>query len=305
MFKKKIALALALFAVVSALLLSACSSGSKTDSADHLAPDTPYENEEVGAFTGASELNRDVKIIRNINLRGETKDFDSAQESLKSGINGYGGYIEKSTVVGGESLTSKRKSSRNAVYTVRIPADKTDAFLEMIGNMLNITTSSETTTDVTLEYYDIESRMKTLESKKEALENMLEQATTLDEIRMLQDDLYEVIADIEAYRSKLNYYESKVNYSTIELTITEVVEYTETDEKEQTFGERISDTFKNSWQVFGRFCQSLAVFFVGALPLIVVLAVIGAVVLIIIGICRRNNRKKSRDRNNNQNNIRF
>lgn len=303
MFKKKIALALVMVAVVSSMLLSACSSGSADREVNN--EDIPYgEDDMIGTVGMASELNHNGKIIRNVNLRGETKDFDSAQESLKSKIADNGGYVEKSSVTGGESLTSNRKSSRNAVYTIRIPAEKLDDFLAMTENMLNIVSSSETTTDVTLDYYDIESRMKTLESKKAALENMLEQATTLDEIRTLQDDLYDVIADIEAYRSKLNVYDSKVNYSTVELTITEVVEYTEVAE-EKTFGERISKTFKESWQGFGRFCQAFAVFLVGAMPLFVVLAMIGAIVFLIIRLCKRKNRKKAQQCNNNQNTIRF
>lgn len=305
MFRKKIAFVLALFAVVSALLLSACGSGSANKVETDIEDAAYNKGETIGTVGEASLSDRNGKIIRSVTLRGETKDFDSAQKTLKNRIADNGGYVEKSSVTGGESLTSKRKSSRNAVYTIRIPAEKLDSFLETAENMLNIVSSSETTIDITLDYYDIESRMNTLETKKEALENMLEQATTLEEIRVLQDDLYAVIADIEAYRSKLNLYDSKVNYSTVELTITEVVEYTETDEKEQTFGERISETFKSSWRFFGRFCQGLAVFFVGAMPFLVVLAVIAAVVLLIIRLCKRSRRKKARQSNGNADNMKF
>ncbi|MBQ9847634.1 MAG: DUF4349 domain-containing protein [Clostridia bacterium] len=305
MFKKKFALIFVLIAVASALLLSSC--GSDKGTYDNALGEEIYESGEgkndtaVGTTGTAAELNPNGKIIRNVNLRGETKDFDSALESLKSKISEHEGYVEKSSVTGGESLNSNRKSSRNAVYTIRIPAEKLDDFLEKTEGMLNIISSSESTTDVTLEYYDIESRMKTLEAKKAALEKMLEQATSLSDIRTIQDDLYEVIADIEAYRSKLNLFDSKVSYSTVELTIIEVVEYTEVKEEEPSFGERISETFKESWQGFWEFCQDFAVFLVGAMPAILVLLLNGVAVFLIVFFVKRKNKRRAQQIKNNEN----
>ena len=287
---------LIIIAVLAILLLSACSA-SENKGYDSAGPnggyaDTNGNDTTVGTEGGVTEVNPNGKIIRNVVLRGETKDFDSAIQSLKNKIAENEGYVEKSSITGGESISSTRKSSRNAVYTIRIPAEKLDNFLEKTEDMLNIISSSETTTDVTLEYYDIEARMKTLEAKKAALEKMLEQATTLNDIRTLQDDLYDVIGEIEAYRSKLNVYDSKVSYSTVELSITEVIEYTEVKVEEPTFGERISSAFVKSWQGFGKFCQNLAVFLVGAMPVFFVFALMGLIVFLIIFLIRRRNRKR-------------
>ncbi len=296
MLKKSYIRFLVIFVSVFALvLLSACS--AESDSYYEDAPgegyiDTNGKDTTVGTEGGVTEVNPNGKIIRNVVLRGETKDFDTALETLKNRIAENGGYVEKSSVTGGESLSSNRKSSRNAVYTIRIPAEKLDNFLEKTEDMFNIISSSETTTDVTLEYYDIESRMKTLEAKKAALEKMLEQATSLSDIRTLQDDLYEVIGEIEAYRSKLNVFDSKVSYSTVELTITEVIEYTEVKVEEPTFWERISTTFVKTWKGFWEFCQDLMVFFVGAMPVLCVFASIGLTVFLIIFLVKRRNRKR-------------
>lgn len=283
---------ISLFALI---LLSACSASNEVY--DGTAKDEGYvENNgadtNIGTESGVTEYNPNGKIIRNVVLRGETKDFDTALETLKNRISENGGYVEKSSVTGGESISSTRRSSRNAVYTIRIPAEKLDNFLEKTEDMLNITSSSETTTDVTLEYYDIEARMKTLEAKKAALEKMLEQAETLSDIRTLQDDLYEVIGEIESYRSRLNVIDSKVSYSTVELTITEVIEYTEVKVEEPTFWERISTTFVKSWTGFWEFCQDFMVFLVGAMPVFFVFALIGLGVFLIVYLIKRRNRKR-------------
>ena len=283
---------ISLFALI---LLSACSASNEVY--DGTAKDDVYvENNgadtNIGTESGLTEHNPNGKIIRNVVLRGETKDFDTALETLKNRIAENGGYVEKSDVTGGESIGSNRKSSRNAVYTIRIPAEKLDNFLEKTEDMLNIISSSETKTDVTLEYYDIEARMKTLEAKKAALEKMLEQAETLSDIRTLQDDLYQVIGEIESYRSRLNVIDSKVNYSTVELTVTEVIEYTEVQVEEPTFGERISTTFIKTWRGFWEFCQDFAVFLVGAMPVLLVFALIGVGVFLIVHLVKRKNRKR-------------
>ena len=293
--KKSIRFLVVFVSLFALILLSACSASNEVY--DGTAKDEGYvENNgadtNIGTESGVTELNPNGKIIRNVVLRGETKDFDTALETLKNRIAENGGYVEKSDVTGGESIGSNRKSSRNAVYTIRIPAEKLDNFLEKTEDMLNIISSSESTTDVTLEYYDIEARMKTLEAKKAALEKMLEQAETLSDIRTLQDDLYQVIGEIESYRSRLNVIDSKVNYSTVELTITEVIEYTEVQVEEPSFGERISTTFVKSWTGFGEFCQDFAVFLVGAMPVLVVFALMGLGVFLLVYLIKRKNRKR-------------
>ncbi|MBO5980901.1 MAG: hypothetical protein J6Q24_00480, partial [Clostridia bacterium] len=59
-----------------------------------------------------------------------------------------------------------------------------------------------------------------------------------------------------------------------------------------TFGERISTTFIKTWRGFWEFCQDLAVFFVGAMPVLLVFALIGVGVFLIVYLIKRKNRKR-------------
>ena len=104
---------ISLFALI---LLSAC--GASNEVYDGTANDDVYvENNgadtNIGTESGLTEHNPNGKIIRNVVLRGETKDFDTALETIKNRIAENGGYVEKSSVTGGESIGSNRKSSRN------------------------------------------------------------------------------------------------------------------------------------------------------------------------------------------------
>lgn len=289
-------LILSVFALISMLLFSACGSETSMDAGytenELLVTDDTAKSEAVGTGGESIEIQQNAKIIRNVSIDGETKDFDAANDAVKKQISENGGYVESSNIKGGESLSNNYRSARTAKYVIRIPADKLDVFLQNTEVLLNITASTETTTDVTLDYYDIQSRLETLESKKTALEAMLEKAMTLDEILMIQDNLYNVIADIEAYQSKLNLYDNKVNYSTVDLEIIEVVEYTVIDDDEPSFGERISEAFTESWENFGEFCQDFVVFIVSALPVLMFPA-IGGIIILTVWIIRRNKAKKN------------
>lgn len=269
-----------------AFALTACGSGEYSDSRMDIGGenfDGSYKNEELlkneGALGGDGEVqDQTAKIIKNVTLRGETKDFDTATETLKKQVNEQGGYIESSEISGGKSYRNGYEGERIASYVIRIPADKLDSFLTKAKGVLNVVSSSESTEDVTLDYYDIESRLNTLKSKKAALENMLSKAETLDDMLTIQENLYDVIADIEAYQSKLNLYDNKVSYSTVRLTVNEVVEYTET---ELSFGDRLSKAFKGGWEWFAEAGQDIAIVLVYLLPLLFVLLVGGIVWLTI------------------------
>lgn len=274
---------LLLLLMVLSLLLCACGQDSAGDVAENeLTEEIVHTTDSVGADNETTVIDSKAKIIRIITLNGETKDFESATDAISKQLSQVGGYVEKSNITGGESLYNNRKTEKRASYVLRVPADKLDIFLEQTEGLLNVTSSTETTTDVTLDYYDIESRLQTLKSKKSALEAMLASATTLDEIMKIQDSLYEVISDIESYQSRLNAYDSKVNYSTVNLEIVEVLEYTETETEDPTFIERVSNAFKKSWTNFGKFIQGFAVFIVWILPILLVVGTIAALILFII-----------------------
>ncbi len=278
------------------LVLSSC--GSAEDSYNSVAGSiekadgeyTNTTNKDTALGTDGTTVPQDktAKIIRDVNITGETKNFDEAIEKTKQQIADFDGYVEKSEVSGGKHLSDNRHIAKNANFTIRIPAEKLDGFLEETNALLNVTNSSESTKDVTLSYYDIESRLNTLKTKKTALESMLEQATNLDDMLLIQDNLYNVIADIESYQSQLNLYDNKVNYSTVTLRINEVIEYTVIEAEEPTFGERIANAFTNGWVYFGEFCQDFSVLLVALMPLLIILIIVIAIVITV----KKNKKKK-------------
>jgi hypothetical protein len=284
------------------LLLSACGA----ESGDSVGTDTPNENVGDNIDTEPEKVdeveyttvNTNSKILRTVKIYGETKNFTNATEAVKSQLKAAGGYVETSEITGGESLYNGSKTPKKAIYVLRIPADKLDSYVESLKSMLNVTSYSETTKDVTLNYYDLQSRIKTLEMKKSSLEALLENAKSVNEIKTYQDELFSVITEIESLKSKLNVYDNKVNYSTVGLQITEVLEYTETTPEGKSFGDKLSDTFVASWEGMGTFFEYFAIFIVAVFPALLLLGVVAAIVIIIVKLVKR--KKRNKYNNNNQ-----
>ena len=109
----------------------------------------------------------------------------------------------------------------------------------------------------------------------------------------VQQRLYDVIEEIEAYTTTLKYYDGQVSYSTVRLEVHEVIEYTDVTDP-VTYGERMAETFKDSWKDFAEGCQDFSIWLVGAIPTLLVIAVIGgAVVGIVVLILRADHKKKT------------
>lgn len=253
----------------------------------------PEKNDKVEFTT----VNTNAKILRTVKIYSETKNFTNATETVIMELRAAGGYIQSSEITGGESLYNGSKTPKKAIYVLRVPADKLDNYVDLLKNMLNVTSYTETTKDVTLDYYDLQSRIKTLEMKKSSLETLLENAKSVNEIKTYQDELFSVITEIESLKSKLNVYDNKVNYSTVGLQITEVLEYTETTPEGKSFGDKLSDTFNSSWEGVGTFFEYFAIFIVAIFPSLLLLGVVAAIVIITVKLVKRKKRNKYNDNN--------
>ena len=298
--------------LLTAALLAACS--AKADAETNLADDAYFDRAEdmvskpsemPSVENGFSGMGTDGalsdsaatgeyarKIIKTVNMNAETKQYDQAISAIADVIAAQGGYIESSST-NGKSYNNYGTYRRYASYTIRIPAENLDAFLGGIGEFLNVTNNNSSQNDVSGKYYDIVSRLETLNAEKAALTAMYEKAESIDYMLQVQQRLYDVIEEIEAYTTTLKYYDGQVSYSTVRLEVHEVIEYTDVTDP-VTYGERMAETFKDSWKDFAEGCQDFSIWLVGAIPTLLVIAVIGgAVAGIVVLILRADHKKKT------------
>ena len=282
-----------LFALLLALLmltalLTACGAAS-TKNESVAMPQEPgvyddYENVE-SAVT-------DRKLIRRINMNAETRDLDTLLSDINAKVTELGGYMENREVYSGSSYSEETRS-RRASLTIRIPAEKLDGFVAHVEGSSNVTSTSESTEDVTLNYVATESRMKALQAEETRLLALIDEAANLSELLELEKRLTEVRTELEEVTSQLRLYDNLVDYGTVELSISEVKELTPTEKP--GFWTRLGNGFvtavKNVWV----FCQEFVIFMISAIPYLLPFAIIGVGIFLIIRASIRRKRKKQKE----------
>ena len=300
-------LTLRILTLAAALLVAVMTLASCSAPAGDMVPDLgPADQNTAGGMEGGDGASNigggqptdNRKIIRTVTMSCETKAYDDAVTVIMTALNTHGGYVEASNTTG-TGYDDVKNSERRATYTLRVPAENLDAFLETLraDEGIRILSQNATSSEITATYYDTVSRLETLKAEKASLTAMLEGFTDYKDISNMlkvQERLYDVIEEIEALQTKLNLYDGQVAMSTVHLTLREVIVYTEVAEPDPTFGQRVKEAFVESWTDFGRGWQNFFVWFIEAFPtLLVVVGIHAGIFFIIYGSIKRGQKKRA------------
>lgn len=310
---KKIRIAIILvMTIIVGLVLSACS--SKQNKSDSVAPSSPnmkadydYERDEAGAsadyisdngITSITEIATPSigdqsmdKIITKVNLEVETQDFDELINIIKDEITRLDGYDER-TEVSGKSYYS-RSNSRYGYIIARIPKARLKEFIRVVkdnGNVVNESSSSE---NVTLQYFDTQSRKKSLEIEQERLWALLEKTEKLEDIVTLESRLSSIRYELQMYETELRTIDNKVEYSTVTISLREVERITPTQEKE-TVMTRIKNGFEDTIYNITEGLKDFFVWFIINLPYLLIWAVVITGLVLLSRKVFKNKRNKKR-----------
>ena len=238
--------------------------------------EAPAESE---GQSGAS-VYQDAKLIRRARLQVQTETFDQAAQALEDLVAQCGGYFERASVEGG-SLRNQ-KANRYGDYTIRLPQDQFDAFLGRTGELGYVVSQSETSENVSQQYYDTEARLKAQRTKQERLLALLEKADSMETIVALEDALSDVEYEIESLTTTLNQYDSLISFSTVDLTLEEVGSITTTPGERDSLGQRMAAGVRTSFQGLVSGGQTLLVWLAYNLVLVLAVAVIAAVAAVVL-----------------------
>lgn len=257
-----------------------------------------YKDDSSAVSNGSEVSNGEIfndsarKLIKTYNLTLETENYDDLLTALNARISALGGYVESLQNYNGNYYNGYR-NNRNASLTARIPSRNADAFVEFVGNSANVVRNNLSVEDITLEYVDTESRKTTYEVEQERLLALLEKADNLEDILVIEQRLTEVRYKLESMGSQLRTYDNLVDYATVYLSISEVKEYTAPEP--ESFGERISKSFTTGLSNVIEGTKNFLVNLAGALPGLVIFAIIVAIVVLIVSkICKGHKVKKAK-----------
>lgn len=211
-------------------------------------------------------LTNDLKIIKTANVKFKVANVHNATKIVKKIVANYEGYISNMKY----NNDNYRKENS---FSVKIPRNNFDLALDSIASISEFTDFIEISAkDVTEEYLDIETRLKTkLEVKTRYEEILRKNAKTVKEILETEEKLRIIQEEIEAAQGKLKYMNNRVAFSTIKVSIYETVAYKDKPTVyKRTFGSEIKEALLFGWNIV----KSIFLLMFYVWPIIIVLLIL-------------------------------
>jgi hypothetical protein len=275
------------------ILLVACSSNSESSKAGDenkafnssmskdIAVNQPSSVESKKEATKIEKL--DLKsqsrmVIYNASLEMEVKKLTRIQDQMSKIVNQMGGYIVQ------QNLNQDSEERQESTLTARVPQEHFQSFLDKV-KQLGIRTENEKISgqDVTEEYIDLKSRLKSKQVAEKRLIQFMNEAKDTKTLLEISNELAKVQEEIETIEGQIKYLENQTNLSTVTITLFEnkvVVPNLKNDH--QNTWEKTKKQFMKSINFIVSFSSGLFILIVGNFPVIIILGLLAVIAMIIL-----------------------
>jgi hypothetical protein len=220
----------------------------------------PGKPEEPG------KVNVPRQIIKTANYRMQVKDVNTSSQNAVKLAGKHGGYVSES------ALTNSSYEITNAI-TIRVPAARFDSLMnDLGGDALFVQYKRVSSEDVTEEYVDITTRLKTKKEVRDRYIDILRnKARTVQDVLKAEEQIRVIQEEIEAKEGRLRYLMDQVAMSTINLELYQSIEYKpEPSAFHESFWSKVLTGLKNGWELM----QGIVLFFINIWPITILLALI-------------------------------
>lgn len=166
-------------------------------------------------------VKKNQKIIKTADVRFQVKNLAKSIAKIQVMIKKQEGYVS----------SAKQDRQYNQVQSkivVRVESDKFEDLLdEMAQEAIFLDYKNVKADDVTEEFVDIQSRLKTKRAVEQRYLEILKKAKTIAEILNVEEKIRVIREEIEAKEGRLKFLVDQINYSTISMQIYQKVEATQ------------------------------------------------------------------------------
>jgi hypothetical protein len=233
-------------------------------------------NSLAAGTTATLQIKIPSKIRKTANLNITVDDYKKARTEIEAIIKTSNSYI------GNENEQNSTYSITNDMVIRVVNKDFEGMVNRLLGVATNVNSKNISAEDVTAQFVDIQSRLKSKKEIEKRYLDILNKASKVTDVLEIEQKLGEIREEIEAKEGELKYLGDQVDYSTINLTFHQDFEYTPAD-KPGFFG-RIGHAFGNGWNGFLSFLVGI----VYAWPLWIIL---GATAYFLVRFIRRKMKK--------------
>ena len=186
---------------------------------------------------------KERKIIWNANLDFQVTDVDKSTDKISEMVTVKGGFVS------GMDVTHQHNEISNNII-IRIGNDQFHSLIKSLKGESIFTKKIEIKSDdVTEDFVDIQSRLKTKkEVRKRYIDILRNKTGDIKDVLAAEDAIRVITEEIEAQEGRLRYLTDKVDFSTITIRIYQEVDYkTEPVVYAKPFSEKMTDGFANGW----------------------------------------------------------
>ena len=180
------------------------SSANRSNTTEKI-PDKNFNNE---SNTESVSTNR--MVVRNGSINVSVNEIETSIEYITTASLNLNGWV----------VSYNNENSLYGRMIVRIPSEHLDYFLTIISEHANEVISSGTdSVDVTDQYVDNTSRLKSLEATERALTDILNKASSVGDILKIRKELKVIQSDVEALKGKIKYLEQSTAFSRVNIDL--------------------------------------------------------------------------------------
>lgn len=181
-----------------------------------IAQDAAIPGSGGGGNVNAAQAQR--LVIQNADLSIVVSDVELRMNAISKMAVDMGGFVVSSNLYQG--YTSDYTPVPEASLTIRVPAEKLDEALELIKkDAVEVQNETRSGSDVTAEYVDLKSRLKTYEAAEKELTKLMESAQDTDEVVNIFNQLMYYREQIELVKGQIKYYEEAAALSAVSVRL--------------------------------------------------------------------------------------
>ena len=168
--------------------------------------------------SAVSEEKIEQKIIKSGDLRFETSDMEETYDAVHQLIKKYKAIVQSDS-------EDKDDYTFSRYLTLRIPNEHFDNFIKDLSKGVDyFDRKNISIQDVTEEYVDVASRIKTKKALEARYLELLNKANKVSEMLEIERELATIREEIEAKEGRLKYLQNKVSMSTINIEFYKAME---------------------------------------------------------------------------------
>lgn len=177
-----------------------------------------FEPDARGDFDGEQSVTntnaQERIVIKNADLSLVVGDPVQAQRAVAAMAEELGGFVISSNLY--MSYANDGTAYQSATITIRVPSEHFSAVVDSLeGEAIEVQSKSVTGQDVTLQYTDLQSRLKNLEETSAQLQLIMDEARRTEDVLAVYNQLVYINEQAEVIRGQLKYFSESAAFSAI------------------------------------------------------------------------------------------